>query len=102
MSFEYDSPRKNLFLNACFYWDFRLSLHGIDQKLIFGRNNGHGDLYLEILFRHFKVFELQAILHDAAEAVQAYSGNGPGYCDMIGRATKSCFLGHVTGLLFCL
>ena len=57
---------------------------------------------MELLFRHFKVFRLHAILSDAARAVRAHSGRGPGYCYMIGRGPNSCLLGHVTGLLFCL
>ena len=70
----------------------------MDQKVKFG----YGDSCLEFLFRHFKVFRLHATLHDAAGAVRAHSGKGPGYCYMIGRGPNSCMLGHVTGLLLCL
>ena len=102
MSFENNSVCKNLFLSACFCWDSRLSLQEMDQKIKFGGMIGYGDSYLEYLFRHFKVFRLHAILQDAARAVRAHSGKGPGKCDMIGRGPNSCLLGHVTGLLFCL
>ena len=102
MSFEHNGVRKNLFLSACFCWDSRVSLREVDQKFNFGRTMGYGDSYLEILFRQFKVFRVQAILHDAAGAVWAHSGRGLGYCYMIGRGPTSCLLGHVTGLLFCL
>ena len=102
MSLEDNSVRKNLFLSACFCWDSRLFLREIDQKFKFGGTIGYGDSYLEFLFRHFKIFRLHAILHDAAGAVRAHSGRGPGYCYMIGRGPNLCFLGHVTGLLFCL
>ena len=101
-SFENDSVRKNLFLSACFCWDSRLSLREMDQKFKFGGTIGYGDSYLEFLFRHFKVFRLQAILHDAAGAVRAHSGKGPGYCYLVGPGPKSCLPDHVTGLLFCL
>ena len=74
----------------------------MDQKIKFGGTIGYEDSYLEFIFRHFKVFRLHAILHDAAEAVRAHSGKGAGYCYMIGRGPNSCLLGHVTGLLFCL
>ena len=57
---------------------------------------------MELLFRHFKIFRLQAILHEAAGAVRAHSGKGPGYCYMLGRGPNSCLLGYLTGLLFCL
>ena len=57
----------------------------MDQKSKFGGTIGYGNSYLEFLFRHFKKFKLHAILHDAAGAVRAHSGKGPGYCYMIGR-----------------
>ena len=72
------------------------------KKFKFDGTIGYGDSYLEFLFRHFKVFRLHAILHDAAGAVRAHSGKGLGYSYMIGRGSNSCLLGHVTGLLFCL
>ena len=102
MSFEHNSVRKNIFLREGFCWDSRLSLRERDQKLIFGGSIGYGDSYLEFLFRHFKVFRLHTILHDAAEAVRGHSGDGPGYYYMTGRGPNSCCLGHVTRLLFCL
>ena len=101
-SFEQNSVSKNLFLSACFCWDSRLCFFDMDQNFKFGVTIGYGDTYLEVLFRHFKIFRLHAILHGAAGAVRAHSGRGPGYCYMIGRGPNSCLLGHVTGLLFCL
>ena len=100
LSFEHNSFRKNLFLSACFCWNSRLSLREMDQKFKFG-TIGYGNSYLDLLFRHFKIFRLLAKLHDAAGAVRADSGKGPGYCYMIRRGPNSCLLGHVTGLLFC-
>ena len=102
MSFEHNSVRKNVFLSACFCWDSCPSLRELDQKFQFGGTIGYGDRYLAFLIRHFKVFRLHAILHDAAGAVGAHSGKGPGYCYMIGRGSNSCSLCQVTGLLFCL
>ena len=102
MSFKHSSVCKNLFLRACFCWDFRLSLCEMDQKFEFGGSIGYGDSYLEFLIRHFKVFRLHGKLDDAAGAVRAHSGKGRGYCYMIGRGPTSCLLGHVTELLFCL
>ena len=84
MSFEDNSVRKNLFLSACFCWDSRLSLREMDQNFKFGGTIGYGDSYLEFLFRHFKVFRLHAKLHDASGAARAHSGDGLGYCYMIG------------------
>ena len=102
MSFEHNSVCKNLFLSACFCWDSRLPLHEMDQKNKFGGTFGYGNPYLELLFRHFEIFRLHAILHDAAGTVRAHSGKSLGYCYKIGRGPNSGLLGHVTGLLFCL
>ena len=73
MSAEHNSFGKNLFLSACFCWASRFSLRELDQNFSFGGNIGHGNSYLEILFRHFEQFRLYALLHDAAGAVRAHS-----------------------------
>ena len=101
-SFEHKSVRKNLFLSAGFCWDSRISLREMDQNFKNGGTIGYGSSYLEFSFRHFKVIRLHAILHDAAGAVRAHNGKGLRYSHMIGRGPKSCLLGHVNGLLFCL
>ena len=85
-----------------FLLDSRHSLREIDYKFKFGGTNGYGDSCMEFLFRHFNVIRLDAILHDAAGDVQAQSGEGPGYCYMIGRGPNSCLVVHMTELLFCL
>ena len=100
-SFEHNSVRKSLFLSACSCWDCRHSLREKDQKFKYDGTIGYVDSYLDFLFRHFKVFRLHTILHDAAGAVRAHSGKKLGYCYMTGRGPNSCLLGHVTGLLFC-
>ena len=102
MSFEHISVRKNLFLDACFCWDSRLSLREMDQKFKFGGLIGFENSCLDPVFRYSKVFRLHAKLHDATAAVRSHSGKGPGYCYMIGRGPNSCLLGHVTRLLLCL
>ena len=102
MSFEHNSVRKNLILSACFCWDSRLSLRQMDPNFKCGKTIDYGDTYLEFLIRLSKVFSVHAILNYAAGAVRSHSGKGPGYCYMIGRGPNSCFLGHATGLIFCL
>ena len=101
MSFDHISIRKNLLLSARFCWGSRNFLRETDQRFEFGGTIGYGDSYLEIQFRHFKVFRLHAILHVAAGALRAHSSKRSGYCYMIGRGPTPCLLGHVTGLLFC-
>ena len=102
MSFEHNSVRENLFVSACFCWDYRLSFSEMDRKFNLGGLIGYGNSCLNSAFRYSKVFRLHAILHDAAGAVRSHIGKGPGYCYLIGRGPKSCLLGHVTGLIFCL
>ena len=75
MAFEHKSVRENLFLNACFCWVARLSLHEMDQKFEFDGTVDYGDSYLKFLFHHFKVIRQYSILLDAAGAVRALSGN---------------------------
>ena len=96
MSFEHNSVRKNLFLNACFCWDSGLSSREMDQKFQVGGFIGYGNSCLDSVFCYSKVFRLHALLHDAAGAMPTHSGKGPGYCYMIGRGTNSCWFGHVT------
>ena len=84
MSSEHNSVRKSLFLSACFCWDSRFSLREMDRKFKSDGLIGYGNSYLEFLFHHFKVFRLHSILHDAAGAVRAHSGEGHGYWYMNG------------------
>ena len=100
MIFDHTSVRENLFLSARFGWDSMLSLVETDQNFEIGGAIGHGDSYLEFLFRQFNFFKLHAMLHDAAGAVRARSCKDPGYCYMIGRGQNSRLLGNVTGILF--
>ena len=75
------------------------------QKLKFGGTIRYGESYFEFLFchfKHFKVFRLHAVLHDAAGSVRAHGDKGPRYRCTIGRGPNSWLLGHMTGLLFCL
>ena len=102
ISFEHNSVRKNLLLSDCFYWKSRLPLREMDQKFPIGGLIGYVNSYLDSVFRDSRVFRLHGLLHDAAGAVRAHSGKGPGYCYMIPRGPNFCLLVHVTGLLFCL
>ena len=52
----------------------------MNQKSKFGTTNCHGDSYLELIFRPFKVFRQHAKVHDASGAVRARSVRGSGYC----------------------
>ena len=78
MTFEHNNVRKNLFLSVCFCWDSRLSLRETQKKIIFRGAIQINDSYLELSFRHSKVYRLHAIVHDAAS-------KGPSYCYFIGQ-----------------
>ena len=93
---------KKIFLNACYIWNDKISLRDMDQKFLFGGLIGYGNSPLDSIICYSKVFRLHAILQDAAGTVRSHTDKGPGYCFMIGQGTNFCFLGRVTGLLFCL
>ena len=57
-TFEHNSVRGNLFLNACFCLDSRFSSSETDNKFKCGGTIAYGDPSLEFLFRPFKVFRL--------------------------------------------
>ena len=94
LSFDHKKARKHLSLSACRCWDDIISLREMDQKIKFAGAIGYGDSYLEFSFRQFRVFRLDAILHDAAGAERSHTGKGPGYCYMNRRGPNSCLLGH--------
>ena len=50
MSFEHISVRKNLFLSACFCWDFGLSLREMDQNFKLGGLIGYGNFFWTLYF----------------------------------------------------
>ena len=58
----------------------------MDKKLKFVGIFCTGDLSLDFLYRHLKVFKLRTILFDAAGGgVMSHSSKSPGYCYMKGR-----------------
>ena len=99
--FPENEKRKNCFLAACKIWDENINLEEINQKFPHGGLIGYGNSFLDFFFARLKVFRLHAILHDSAGAVKATTNKGPGYCYMLPNFPSSCFLGHLTGLIFC-
>ena len=57
---------------------------------------------MDYIFTNSKFFRLHAILPDAAGSVKSTTYKGAGFCYVLPRFPSSCFLGHVTGLFFCL
>ena len=73
----------------------------INQKCPYGGLINYGNSYLDFFFARLNVFRLHAFVHDSAGAVKAATNKGPGYCYLFSNFSKSCFLGHLTGLIFC-
>ena len=104
--FPRNTIRKNYFLAACKFIFPEVDLELVDSACKYGGKIGINNSKLDLIFRHSKIFRLHAILHDAAGYMKSTAGynKGPGYCYMLPnwKLTNSCYLGHVTGLLFCL
>ena len=77
--------------------------HEIALKLkpyggMIGIDNSSWDKHL----KNRKILRLHAILHDAGGFIEEIRNEGPDYSYMLPFKLKSCFSGHVTGILFCL
>ena len=55
---------------------------------------------MDYFFANYKIFRLHAVLHDSAGPVKTTTKKGPGYCYVAPSLPRSCFLGHVTGIIF--
>ena len=97
-----NTKRKNLFLCTCIVLDPDKNLKEMDQKFPFGGLIGYKNSCMDYFFANSKIFRLHAILHDSAGFVKSTTKKGPGYCYVAPSLHSSCFLGHVTGLFFCL
>ena len=69
----------------------------MDQKLRFVEVIDSGDAYLDFILCLSKVYELHAILQDAATTVMS-DGKALGYCYIIWPGPVSRLLGHVITL----
>lgn len=100
--FSENSPRKNYFLAACSYLDPNIDLEFINDTCPYGGIIGVGDSNMEQIFKRFKVFRIHAVLHDACGYMRSCHSIGPGYSYVLPCKFNNCFLGHLTGLSFCL
>ena len=100
--FSSNTKRKNLFLFTCIVLDPDINLKEMDQKFPFGGLIRYGNSCMEYFFANSEIFRLHAILHDSAGSVKSSTKKGPEYCYVAPKLPSSCFLGHVTGLFFCL
>lgn len=97
-----NSIRKNYFLAVCWCINNNADLMEIDTVATYGGNIGAGDSYLEPLLNSIKIIRLHAVIHDACGFMKTMYDIGPGYCYLSPiRCPNSCYLGHISGILFC-
>lgn len=109
--FPDNGNRKNLYLATCAALHPGITPENIEElekfnlKLLeqnpYGGVIGIGNSCFELIFSHFKIFRLHAAFHDASGFMKSYFNAGPGYCYTLSFPLNSCFLGHVTGLAYC-
>ena len=91
-----------LFLAACLHLDPNIDLDIALKLRPYGGIIGIGSSLLDQYFKSFKTLRLHAILHDAAGFVFEFREKGPGYSYVLPCPVTNEYLGHVTGLAFCL
>ncbi len=101
-AFPTNSIRKNYFLAACKALDENVNLQEANDERPHGGTIGIGNSRLHNIFRTYKVMRLHAIFHDAAGFMKYRYNIGPGYSYVFpGFPINSCFIGHVSGLIYC-
>ena len=76
------------------------SFETIDTDAPFGSIIGMDNSYLDLIFKHSKIFRLHAAFHDGFGYCKYQNEKGPGYSYIFNLPINSCLLGHVTGLAY--
>jgi hypothetical protein len=97
-----NTVRKNYFISTCMYIHPEVDFDQLSEDCPYGGIIGIGNSYLDVFLKHSKDFQLHAIFHDAAGYLKSVHKVGPGYCYIYPFPINCCFLGHLTGLGFCL
>ena len=90
------------FLATCLHLDPEIDLDIALKLRPYGGLIGIDNSALDKYFKSFKILRLHAILHDASGFVYEYSEKGPGYSYVLPCSVTNEYLGHVTGIAFCL
>ena len=90
------------FLATCLHLDPDLDLDIALKLRPYGGLIGIDNSSLDKNFKNLKILRLHAILHDASGFVYEYSEKGPGYSYVLPCSVTNEYLGHVTGIAFCL
>ena len=97
-----DSERFVYFLTACLYLDPDINLEIVLKLRPYGGLIGIHNSSLDTYLKSYKFLRLHAILHEASGFIAEYSHKGPGYSYVLTCPITNAYVGHVTGLLFCL
>ena len=100
--FPHNGIRKNYFLASCLSLDKDVDLEHINKDCLYGGRIGVGDSRLDAYLQRLKIFRLHAIFHDSTGYMKNKYNIGPGYCYAINCPINSCYVGHVTGLIYCI
>ena len=90
------------FLATCLHLDPDLDLDIALKLRPYGGLIGIDNSSLDKYFKNLKILRLHAILHDASGFVYEYSEKGLGYSYVLPCSVTNEYLGHVTGIAFCL
>ena len=90
------------FLATCLHLFPNIDLDITPKLRPYGGIIGIDNSSLDKYFKSFKILRLHAILHDAAGFVYEFSEKEPGYSYVLPCPVTNEYLGHVTGLAFCL
>ena len=103
------SARYNLFLATCIHVDEccnksqdYLQPYEIAPDCPYGGLIGVGNSKLELWFSRFKIFRLHAAFHDACGYMKSRRQFGPGYTYAFPCDINNCYLGHITGISYCI
>ena len=97
----HNNNRKILFHAVCQdILNDEYDIRQVSKDVPYGALIGIGNSKLDKVFKHLKVLRLHAAYHDAFGYCKSQYNKGPGYSYIIPIPLNSCFIGHVTGLLF--
>ena len=96
-----DNNRKRLFHAVCQeVLNDEYDTTKVLQDVPYGALIGIGNSNLDKILKNFKVLRLHAAYHDAFGYCKSQYDKGPGYSYIIPFPINSCFVGHVTGILY--
>ena len=96
------SERFVYFLAACLYLDPEINLEIVLKLRPYGGLIGIDNSSLDTYLKSYNFLRLLAILHDASGFIAEHRQKGPGYSYVLPCPITNAYIGHMTGLMFCL